>query len=61
MKKGSKTAKQKKLEDIEGKFDLGNACSAGDCTGLIQVEPITDEELESYCEIYDFGPPNLGK
>lgn len=47
--------KRKKLKDIEGKFNLGNACSSGDCTGLIQVEPITDAELESYYEIYNFG------
>ena len=49
--------KRKKLKDIEGKFNLGNACSSGDCTGLIQVEPI----LESYYEIYNFGPPDISE
>ena len=53
--------KRKKLKDIEGKFNLGNARSSGDCTGLIQVEPITDAELESYYEIYNFGPPDISE
>ena len=53
--------KRKKLKEIEGKFNLGNTCSSGDCTGLIQVEPITDAELESYYEIYNFGPPDISE
>lgn len=55
MKKSSKYSRGK-IEDIEGKFDLGNSTSAYDCTGLIQVEPMDDYELESYLDIYDFGP-----
>lgn len=60
MDKNIKKAENKKLEDIEGKFDLGNAGSCNDCTGLIQHEPFNDYEMDSYCEIYNFGPPNLG-
>lgn len=39
------------------KFDLGNAASARECTGLIQVPPQTVEEEEGYMEIYDYQPP----
>lgn len=49
-----KDDKKKTLTDIEGKFDT---CSAHECTGLITVPPQTDDELENYMDIYDFGPP----
>lgn len=35
----------------------GNACSQTECTGLISHAPLTEEELESYMDIYDFSPP----
>lgn len=51
--------KRKKLKDIEGKFDMGNAASSGDTTGLIQTAIYSDAELESYSEINDFGQPKV--
>ncbi len=51
--------KQTRIEDIEDKFEMGNSISSYDCTGLIQVEPIDDYELDSYYDIYDFGPPHM--
>lgn len=36
-----------------------NASSATECTGLIAHAPLTEDELESYMDIYDFGPPIL--
>ncbi len=35
----------------------GNACSQTECTGLIAHAPLTEEELESFMDIYDFSPP----
>ena len=34
-----------------------NACSQTECTGLISHAPLTEEEYESYMDIFDFGPP----
>ncbi len=34
-----------------------SACSQTECTGLIAHAPLTEEEYESYMDIYDFGPP----
>lgn len=34
-----------------------NACSQTECTGLIAHAPLTEEEFESYMDIYDFSPP----
>ncbi len=35
-------------------FDKFNACSAWECTGLITVPPESDEERESYKDIYSY-------
>ena len=37
-------------------LDTCKAASATDCTGLIQISPIDENEIESYKDIYDFGP-----
>ncbi len=37
--------------DTYEKFD---ACSSTECTGLMVVPPQTEEELESYRDIYEF-------
>lgn len=39
-------------------LDLDCCASSMDCTGLIQTPPENDEALESYRDIYDFGPPD---
>lgn len=36
---------------------LGNSASAQDCTGLIPSGPVSEEELLSYKDVYDFPPP----
>ena len=36
-------------------FHLTNAASSTECTGLIQVPPETEEELESYNAVYNFA------
>ena len=41
----------------ENIFEMCNICSTTDCTGLIQVVPRTEAELESYEELYPFRPP----
>ena len=41
----------------ENIFGMCNICSTTDCTGLIQVVPRTEAELESYEELYPFRPP----
>ena len=33
-----------------------NSASAGDCTGLMQQIPGSEEEYASFHDIYDFGP-----
>ena len=43
----------------ENIFEMCNICSTTDCTGLIQVVPRTEAELESYEELYHFRPPFL--
>ena len=43
----------------ENIFEMCNVCSTTDCTGLIQVVPRTEAELESYEELYPFRPPFL--
>lgn len=36
---------------------LGNSASAHDCTGLIPSGPVSEAELLSYKDVYDFPPP----
>lgn len=38
-------------------FDYCSVCSASDCTGLIRVEPATEEEDEAYLDLYPYKPP----
>ncbi len=57
MKKEKPYFKDEKFD----KFDSLNVCSASECTGLITVPPQSEEELESYAELYDYGPTPLGE
>ncbi len=41
------------------KFDITNAASVGECTGLIKQIPLTDEEFASYHDVYDYGPKQV--
>ena len=47
-----KKKKRPILEEYD-KFEMGNASSMTECTGLIRCMA-TDEELEAYHEIYDY-------
>lgn len=38
------------------KFTLANAGCSNECTGLITVPVIDEDEIENYKKIYDFGP-----
>lgn len=38
----------------EEDFDICNTCSTTDCTGLMPTPPRTDDEYESYQEVYQF-------
>ena len=45
----------------ENIFDMCNICSTTDCTGLIQVVPRTEAEMEAYEELYPFRPPFISE
>ena len=47
--------KKRPLKDFD-KFDFSDVCSSTECTGLITVPPVDEEEFENYMDIYDFGP-----
>lgn len=36
-------------------FCLTNAACAAECTGLIQIPPESEDELESYNDVYSFA------
>ncbi|MBE5962994.1 MAG: hypothetical protein E7256_16715 [Lachnospiraceae bacterium] len=42
-----------------GDIDICNACSTTDLTGLIPTPPRNDAEIDSYHQIFTFGPPDL--
>lgn len=43
-------------EDASFDYDICNSCSYGDCTGLIPTSPHSQEEWDSYNEVYKFEP-----
>ena len=48
----------KQNEKIIDDYDyLSNAASSMDCTGLIPTLDKSEEELESYNDVYQFTPP----
>lgn len=50
----------KENEKIIDDYDyLSNAASSMDCTGLIPSLPVTDAELESYNDLYQFQTPAI--
>jgi len=46
-----------KLEDEDSFFDAQSVVSATECTGLIQNSPGSEEEVESYTQIYEVPQP----
>ncbi len=55
-----KKNKQKASFDFDS-FDLMDASSSTECTGISPRPPLNDGEYESYQEVFNFGPPKLGK
>ncbi len=52
----------KENEKIIDDFDyLSNAASSMDCTGLIPTPPLTDAQLESYNDLYQYQTPTAKK
>ncbi len=45
--------------DDDNSFGACNACSSGDCTGLIQTPPQNEGELEALAAVYNFLPPDV--
>lgn len=54
----SKRLQNKNQETIDAFDYLQNAASVNDCTGLIPSLPISENELESYLDVYEYLPPN---
>ena len=53
--KGEREKPFENYDHLDAAF--ANACSQTECTGLISCAPLTEEEYESYMDIFDFGPP----
>ena len=50
--------KEKENQKLIDSYDyLSNAASTHDCTGLIPSAPVSEEELESYEDVYHYRPP----
>ena len=50
---------EKRNKDIIDSYDyLSNAASKQEMTGLIPARPLSEDELESYEDIFHFLPPN---
>ncbi len=49
----------KRIKDIDGKFDMGGASSATDCTGIQQQAIMTHDEQENLKAVYDYGQPDI--
>ena len=48
---------QKELKDKDSfDYDITKTNSATDCTGLMPIPPLSEDELESYLDIYDMYP-----
>ncbi len=48
---------ERETQEGEPVFSLTNAATVMECTGLIQVPPETEEELENYADVYNFAQP----
>ncbi len=55
----SKSDDSDKKYRINDDFDVLNSCSTTDLTGLIPSAPASDEELESYNDIYTFRAKSM--
>ena len=48
-------------KELEESFEICNAASTTDCTGLVFVSPHSDSEWDSYVEVYHFQPVAVTK
>lgn len=42
-------------------YNIENIASVTDCTGLITTPPVSQEEAESYTDLYEIPQPSLEK
>ena len=56
MKNKKPYLKGKTPYDVIDELEHSNAASSMDCTGLMLTPAENEDELESYADIYDFGP-----
>lgn len=49
--------KRKKEDMFDQLSDINPVVSSMDCTGLMQTPPLSEDELDSYSEIYDMPKP----
>ncbi|MDK2967484.1 MULTISPECIES: hypothetical protein [Lacrimispora] len=55
--KNEKTTKSSDRITAKNNYDIDiQACSSTDLTGLIPAEPVSEEELESYQDLYPYLP-----
>ncbi len=48
---------ERERNDGEPLFELTNAATVMECTGLIQVPPENEDELKNYADVYHFSQP----
>jgi len=57
MRPDKKTIDQENQNTIDRYDYLGNAASTQDCTGLIPANPLSQEAMEAYEDIFNYGFP----
>lgn len=57
MNTGKRIFKKENEEIIDSYDYLANAASTQDCTGLIPANPLSQEALEAYEDVYNYGFP----
>ena len=53
MDENRKKENKKTLEEFSALDDITGVASATECTGLMQIPPLNDEQADAYGEIYD--------
>jgi hypothetical protein len=47
-------------DDDDSDYNLNYVASTGECTGLIPTPPLTDEEADSYTDLFHIPKPQGG-
>ena len=58
-KKGILKMGKKNKQKASFDFDLMDASTSTECTGITPRPPLNDSEYESYQEVFNFGPPKV--